>query len=162
MVFSILALLFSVGAIVLFTQPMFGIYNIGNEKINAEFSTKTLFDMIKFEKGQNIYLTVGSILLILTLVFAGLTILLTLLNMIARATTNKSYVGTKFVSFFFFIFAIAAGITYALYMAKVEMSLEVWQAYVDKGIVFSIGWGMICVMVCSLLSFVFSPRKKKE
>ena len=162
-IFSIITIILGVGGIVLFTQPAFGIYNFNCEG-NLDgytFLDASLFDMIKFDNGQHAYLTVAAVALILALVFAGVMLIITVINLITKATKNKSYVSARWFALFFFIFTALAGIMLAVYCNEVIMGGSWAELPLINGITFSIGWGMIATMCISLLTVIFAPGKNK-
>lgn len=165
-IFAILNIILGVVAVVMFTQPVFGIYNIkdgGLEGLDTGLFNQSVFDMIKFEEGRSVYLTVGAIALILALVFAGAMLIMTLINLITKATKNRSYVSSRWFALFFFIFMALATIMFAVYMATDVPLLgeDGWNALVEQGIVLSIGWGIIVSLICSFFSVIFAPGKNK-
>lgn len=161
MIWGILTLIFGIGGIIMFTQPAYGIYNFNGESPDAQFLKQNLFDLIKFEKGMTGYEIAGSVFLILALVFVGIMLLLTLFNLIAKAVNNKSYVGSKLAAGGFFVCMLVATIMFAVHAAVDLMGADIWQALVEEGVVFSIGWGMIVALGCSILALIFAPRKNK-
>ena len=162
-IFSIITIILGVGAIVLFTQPAFGIYNFNGEGSldGYTFLDESLFDMIRFDGDQHAYLTVAAVALILALVFAGVMLIITLINLITKATKNKSYVSARWFALFFFIFTALAGIMLAVYCNEVIMGGSWSELPIINGITFSIGWGMIATMAISLLTVIFAPGKNK-
>ncbi len=164
MVWGILTLLLGVLSFIMYSQPVFAIY--GNATL-AELgdlfglSKKNCYNNISFNDNQNTYLTVGNVFLILSMVSCGIMILLTLLNLIARATNNKSYVGTKIASISFFVFTSIASIMMIVYTAKDNQISSVIENIKDGSPVMSIGYGLIIVLIASFFAMIFSPRKKK-
>ncbi len=162
MVWGIITLLLGVASIIMFSQPAYGIYNFTGDKPDAQFLGDNIFDLIKFEKGMTSYEIAGSVFLILALIACGIMLLLTLFNLIAKAVNNKSYVGSKLAALAFFIFMSIAGVMFAVHAAVDLMNSDIWKAFAEEGIVFSIGWGMIVSIICSLLALIFAPRKSKD
>ena len=163
-IFSIITIILGVGGIVLFTQPAFGIYNFNSEGTleGYTFPDGSLFDLINFESGQHAYLTVVAVALILALVFAGIMLIITLINLITKATKNKSYVSARWFALFFFIFMALAGIMLAVYCNEVIMGGDISGGILElAGATYSIGWGMIATMAISLLTVIFAPGKNK-
>ncbi len=162
MIWGIITLILGVGGIIMFTQPAYGTYNFSGDRPEASFLDANLFDLIRFEEGMSGYEIAGSVFLILALVFAGVMLLLTLFNLIAKAVNNKSYVGSKLAALGFFVSMLVATIMFGVHAAVNIMGGDLWQAFVDQGIVFSVGWGMIVAFVCSFLCLIFAPRKNKK
>lgn len=162
-IFSIITIILGVGGIVMFTQPAFGIYNFnGDGSLDGyNFPDGSLFDLIKFDGDQHAYLTVVAVALILALVFAGVMLIITLINLITKATKNKSYVSARWFAVFFFIFTALAGIMLAVYCNEVIMGGSGLEIPVIGNITVSIGWGMIAAMAISLLTIIFAPGKNK-
>ena len=161
-VFSIITLILGVGAVVIFTQPAYGIYNFSGDGLESyKFLDSSLFDLIKFDSDQHAYLTVVAVALILALVFAGVMLIITLINLITKATKNRSYVSARWFALFFFIFMALAGIMLAVYCNEVVMGDKIVDFIAPEGTLISIGWGMIVAMCASLLTIIFAPGKNK-
>ena len=103
-------------------------------------------------------LTVGAVLLIIALVFAGIMMLLTLINMIGRTSNNKAKVGAKVAALLFFLVMLTATIIYGVY-ALDNLNSETITEY--SGLFTSIGYGLIVSLGASFIALIFAPRKKK-
>ena len=95
------------------------------------------------------------------MVLCGILMFLVLLNLIARATNNKSYVGCKIASILFFVCMLIATIMMVVYAAKDNSISNVIDSIKEGAPVVSIGYGLIVSLGCSLLTVIFSPMKKK-
>ena len=85
----------------------------------------------------------------------------TLINLITKATKNRSYVSARWFALFFFIFMALAGIMLAVYCNEVVMGDKIVDFITPEGTLISIGWGMIVAMCASLLTIIFAPGKNK-
>lgn len=158
-IFSIIALLMGALTFIMFSQPIFWTYGgEGADLANKIWKKGSLYDAISFEEGQNTLLTVGAVLLIIALVFAGIMMLLTLINMIGRASNNKAKVGAKVAALLFFLVMLTATIIYGVY-ALDNLNSETITEY--SGLFTSIGYGLIVSLGASFIALIFAPRKKK-
>ncbi len=158
-IFSIIALLMGALTFIMFSQPLFWTYGgEGAGGMNEIWKRGSLYDAISFPEGQDTLLTVGAVLLIIALVFAGLMMLLTIINMIGRASNNKAKVGAKVAALLFFLVMLALAIVYGVY-ALDNLNSETITEY--SGLFTSIGYGLIVSLGASFIALIFAPRKKK-
>ena len=155
-IFSIVALLMGALTFIMFSQPLFWAYGEGADGANEIWKRGSLYDAISFQEGQNALLTVGAVLLIIALVMAGVMMLLTIINMIGRASSKKAKVGAKVAALLFFLVMLAASIIYVVYSVE---NLNSFSEFTD--IVVTIGYGLIISLGASFIALIFAPRKKK-
>lgn len=164
MICGIITLIFGILSIIMFTQPVIGVYGENSEGDLSSIDSKaSLFDFITFDKGQPIYHTVASVFLILSLVFAGIMLLLTLVNLIARAANNKAFIGAKVSALMFFLCMLVAVVMVGVYCIN-DLPLigkEGWKLFKEMGIYITVGWGMLVAFGASFICLIFAPRKKK-
>lgn len=164
MIGGIITIIFGVLSIVMFSQPLIGMYGADSEgNLDSYNFEASLFDFITFKEGQSTYHTVAAVFLILSLIFAGIMILLSLVNLIARAVNNKSYIGAKVSAFLFFICMLVAVIMVGLYCIS-DFCIggqKTWDYIREMGVYITVGWGMLVAFGSSLVCLIFSPRKKK-
>lgn len=120
--------------------------------------------MLTFQEGQNTYWLVGNIFLIVAMVFCGLMILFSIINMIMSSAGKNKVLGTRVFAILFFLTALVALIMYVLYANQLmNTNIEDFiQTIKDGGAVFTVGYGMICFVVSALLSIIFASGKKKS
>ncbi len=166
MIGGIIALVFGVLAIVMCSQPVIGIYGEALDgSFNVESSKASVFDFINFEGGT--YQTAASVFIILSLVFAGIMLLLTLVNLIARASNNKSFIGAKVAALMFFLCMLVTVIMVGMYCINDMFAIfgeggkEIWDGLRETGTYVTVGWGLLVAFGSSLLCLIFAPRKKK-
>lgn len=154
MICGVLTLLLGAAMFVMFTQPLFWAYSgEGKELANEIYKRLSCYDGIVFEKGQDTMYTIACVFMIIAMVLGGIMMLLTLLNLIGRATGSTRLVGTKLVSLFFFLTILASLVLFAIYMRDVS----------EGGLMkINVGYGLIGATVAAFLSFIFSPRSKKS
>lgn len=164
MITSIITILFCLVPFIMFTQPALMIYG-GENNVIIELLKKlgldgqvSGYELIKFEEGQSVYLTVASVFMILTLVFAGLTMFSSIINFFLKDKSKSNGVSGKVVGMFYFLSAIVAGVMLALYADGLGISSE------ELKIIYTVGWGMLATLVSSLFALIFAPmgRKKKR
>ena len=173
MIGGIITILFGVLSIIMFSQPIISVYGTDSEGSLDAYNFKTsLFDFITFEEGQSTYHTVAAVFLILSLIFAGIMLLLSLVNLIARASNNKSFIGAKVAGLMFFLCMLVAVIMVGMYCINDMFTLfggifgegsgqQIWQGFADAGMYVTVGWGMLVAFGSSLICLIFAPRKKK-
>ena len=169
---GIIVVLLGVCAFVMLTQPALAFYGgEGNEIsqaikdfLNKNFSGSTnCYDLLVFKDEQSTYWLVGNIFLIIAMVFCGLLLLFTIVNLIMQAMGKKNFIGTRIFAIFFFIFTLISTIMYVLFANEMmNTNLEDFiQTIKDGGVVFTVGYGIICFLISSLLSTFFASKKKK-
>ena len=164
MIGGIITLIFGVLSIVMFTQPVIGIYGQSSEGDLSSIDSKaSSFDFITFDKGQPIYHTVASVFLILALVFAGIMLLLTFVNLIARASNNRSFIGAKVSALMFFLCMLVAVVMVGVYCINDFLlgGKDAWNALKELGAYVTVGWGMLVAFGASFICLIFAKRKKK-
>lgn len=166
MIGGIITLVFGVLSIVMFSQPVIGYYGKAIDgSFNVESPKVSVFDFINFEGGT--YQTIASVFIILSLVFAGIMLVLTLVNLIARASSNKSFIGAKVAALLFFLCILVSVIMVGMYCINDMFAIvgqggkEIWDAIRESGTYVTVGWGLLVAFGSSLLCLVFAPRKKK-
>ncbi len=166
MIGGIITLVFGVLAVIMFTQPVTGYY--GKDPDGSPVVTspnESVFDFINFEGGT--YQTVASVFIILSLVFAGIMLLLALVNLIARASSNKAFIGAKVAALLFFLCMLVTVIMVGMYCINDGLAIipgggkEAWDALREFGTYYTVGWGLLVAFGSSLLCLIFAPRKKK-
>ena len=160
MIGGILTLIFGILSVVMFTQPVIGIYGQNSEGGLESYDLDgSLFDFINFEGST--YQTVASVFMIIALVFAGLTLLITIFNLFSRAASKKAKIGAKVTALAFFLAMLVAVVMVALFCINdLFMSKEGWDFFRELGAYVTVGWGMLVSFGCSLLCLIFAPRKK--
>ncbi len=168
MIGGIITLIFGVLSIVMFSQPIIGAYGTDSEgNLDSYDFKRSLFDFITFDENQGTYHTVAAVFLILALVFAGIMLLLTLVNLIARAANNKSFIGAKVAGLMFFLCMLVAVIMIGMHCINDMFAIlgeggkEIWDGFREMGIYVTVGWGALVAFGSSLICLVFAPRKKK-
>lgn len=165
MICGIITLIFGVLSIIMFTQPVIGIYGQSSEGDLSSIDSKaSLFDFITFDKGQPIYHTVASVFLILALVFAGIMLLLTFVNLIARASNNRSFIGAKVSALMFFLCMLVAVVMVGVYCINdlLPGGKDAWDILKEFGAYVTVGWGMLVAFGASFICLIFAPRKKNK
>ncbi len=162
MIGGIITLLFGVLSIIMFTQPIISAYGTASDGSLQSYDFKSsVFDFINFD--GEIYQTVASVFIILSLVFGGIMLILTLINLIARAANNKAFIGAKVSALMFFLCMLVAVVMVGVYCIN-ELFIggkDVWNAYRELGVYVTVGWGLLVSFGASLLCLIFAPRKKK-
>lgn len=152
----------------MFSQPIISVYGTDSEGSLDAYNLKaSLFDFITFDEGQSTYHTVASVFLILSLVFAGIMLILTLVNLIARASSNKAFIGAKVAGLMFFLCMLVAVIMVGMYCINDMFAVlgqggkDIWQGLAESGLYVTVGWGMLVAFGSSFICLLFAPRKKK-
>lgn len=160
MFFGVFAILLGVATFVLLDQPAFWAYaGEGKNLLNAIYKEgPSGYQLIKFQEGQNTFMMVGNIFLIIALVFCGLMMLFSLLNLIGRAAGSNRLVGAKFFSIMFFLTMAVACVMYVMFM-KDSTNASTVAEILERG---TIGYGLVAAFGASLLALIFSPRRKKN
>lgn len=159
MICGIITLLFGVLSIIMFSQPIITMYGSGAEGgVETVDIGGSCFDFINFGEHQSVYQTTASVFLILSLVFGGIMLLLTLVNLIARAANNKAFIGAKVAALFFFLCMLVTVIMVGVHCIK---DIPGWEILKDAGIYITAGWGLLVAFGSSLICMLFAPRKKK-
>ena len=166
MIGGIITILFGVLSIIMFSQPVIGMYGTDlNGNLSSYDFKKSLFDFITFEEGQSTYHTVAAVFLILSLIFAGIMLLLSLVNLIARASNNKAFIGAKVAGLMFFLCMLISVIMVGMYCINDMFVLlggkEFWNLMRENGVYVTVGWGMLVAFGSSFICLIFAPRKKK-
>ena len=162
MIGGIITLIFGVLAIVMCTQPVITTYGTDSSgNFEASSVDASVFDFINFEGGT--YQTVASVFIILALVFAGIMLLLTLINLIARASSNKSFIGAKVAALMFFLCTLVAVVMVGVYCINdlLPGGKEFWDYLRENGAYVTVGWGLLVTFGSSLICLIFAPRKRK-
>lgn len=172
MICAIITILFGACAFVMLTQPALAFYG-GNNDIqtaikdffNKQFAgNSTGYGLLSFEDGQNTFWLLGNIFLIIAMVFCGLMILFSIINVIMTSAGKDKVIGTRVFAILFFVFALVSLIMYILF-ANDLMSTDIEgliQTIRDGGVVLSVGYGLICFAAVSLLSIFFASGRKKK
>ncbi len=173
MIGGIITLIFGVLSIIMFSQPVITMYGTDSDGALQSYDfDRSLFDFITFEDGQSVYHTTAAVFLILSLVFVGIMLILTLVNLIARASSNKAFIGAKVAGLMFFLCMLVAVIMVGVYCINDMFTLfggifggdsgqQIWQGFADAGMYVTVGWGMLVAFGSSFLCMIFAPRKKK-
>ena len=173
MVGAIITVLFGICAFVMLTQPALAFY--GGEGDIVSNAIRNLverffggsmngYDMLVFKEGQNTYWLVGNVFLIIAMVFCGLMVLFSVLNMIMLALGKDKVIGTRVFAIMFFLMALVALIMYVLFANEfMGTNMEDFiQTIKDGGVIFTVGYGLICFVVASFLSIFFASGNKKK
>lgn len=157
MVIGIITILLGVLPFIMFTQPFLWAYTgEGAKGLNAIYKLTSCYDAISFKEGETM-LNIGVGCMIASLVFAGIMILLTLLNMIGRASGNaKILVGAKIAAFLFFLTTLASVILIGIYVSQ-EVFIQDKTDFLQS----TVGYGLIVSLVGAFLSVFFAPSKRK-
>ncbi len=162
MIASVITILLCIAAVVMLTQPALMLYGGENniiisllEKLGIKNGVSG-YELIKFEEGQNIYLTVAAVFIILTIAFAALTLFSSLINAFLKDKSKRNGVSCKIVAMLFFLCAVVAGVMLALYAIESGVSSQ------ELNITFTIGWGMASTIGCSLLALIFAPSRTRS
>ena len=172
MICAIITILFGACAFVMLTQPALAFYG-GNNDIqtaikdffNKQFAgNSTGYGLLSFEDGQNTFWLLGNIFLIIAMVFCGLMILFSIINLIMTAAGKDKVIGTRVFAMLFFVFALIALIMYVLYANQLMSTTieDFIQTIKDGGVVFTVGYGLICFATAALLSIFFASGRKKK
>ena len=173
MICAIITILFGACAFVMLTQPALAFYGGGEGELANEikdFLNKFLGDntsgygLLTFEEGQNTFHLVGNIFIIIAMVFFGLMILFSIINLIMTAAGKDKVIGTRVFAMLFFVFALIALIMYVLYANQLMSTTieDFIQTIKDGGVVFTVGYGLICFAAAALLSIFFASGRKKK
>lgn len=159
---SFITILFCIASFILLTQPALMLYG-GEDKAVLEILEKLGlnsqtrgYSLLKFEDGQNIYLTVASVFMIMTLAFAGLTLFASIVNFFLKDKSKSNGVGAKFVALFYFLSALITAVMFALYAQELGISSE------NVKLIYTVGWGMLAVVGSSLIALIFAPLSRKR
>ena len=159
---GIIAILFGVLSIVMFTQPVIGLYGQNSDGgLDSIDSRLSVFDFITFEDGQPLYHTIASAFLIASLVFAGITLLITLINLIARASNNsRAGISAKVPALLFFLCMLVAVVMIGVFcIFDLLGSKEAWDLFRENGVYVTVGWGMLVAFGSAFICLIFAPRK---
>ena len=127
MITGILTIIFCIATFVMIAMPVLGAIPLSENASTILDGLESFFErlglslnqdgygLIRFEEGQSTYLTVANIFIILTLVFAGLTLIFSLISVIQRANGGKKRIGAKPFAVLFFLCALVASIMLVLY-----------------------------------------------
>lgn len=170
---GIIVVLLGICSFVMLTQPALAFYGgNGNELaetikdfLNKNFTGSTnCYDMIVFEESQNTYWLIGNIFLIIAIVFCGLLLLFTILNLVLQSAGKNKILGTRIFAIFFFLFAVLSLVMYVLFANELmNTNLEDFvQTIKEGGMIFTVGYGLICFVISSLLTIFFASGKKKS
>ena len=173
MIGGIITILLGICSFVMLTQPAFSFYGGEGNELASWFkdlfndnltSNASGYDLLKFEENQDIFWLLGNIFLIIAMVFCGLMLLFTIINLISQSCGKDKVIGTRVFAILFFVFAFVSAIMYVLFANKIVNSNidSMIDAIKNGEVVFTIGYGMICFVIASLLSMFFASGKKKR
>lgn len=173
MVCAIITILLGICSFVMLTQPALAFYGGEGDAVSSAIrdllesvfgGSTNGYNMLVFEEGQNTYWYVGNIFLIVAMVFCGIMILLSILNLIMQSAGKEKILGTRVFAIMFFLTALVALIMYVLFANELMGSdMEGFiQSIKDGGVVLTVGYGLICFVVASFLSIFFASGKKKK
>ena len=172
MLSGVITILLGACAFVMLTQPALAFYGGNNDLqtaikdfFNEHFAGNTTgYGLLTFEDGQNTFWLLGNIFLIIAMVFCGLMVLFSIINLIMVSAGKDKVIGTRVFAILFFVFALVSVIMYVLF-ANEMMSTDIEgfiQTIRDGGVVLSVGYGLICFAAASLLSIFFASDKRKK
>ena len=157
MAFSVITILVALVPFIMYTQPLYWSYLGENCTSQNQYNKLTsCYQGIKFVKGDLLQ-NFTVVFMILTLVLAGLTIIITLANMISRARGKKRVVGAKLTAFLFFIVALTSCVLILIYQSK-----AVGARTFEDIMSLTVGYGMLVSAVCALFTVIFAPKKVKN
>lgn len=158
MIFGIFTIMLSVLPFVLYNQPLCWAYTgDGRDTLNEVFRKTTVYDAITFEAENGILRNLASGFMIATLVFAGLTLLLSLVNIIGRAACAPRVYGAKVAALLFFLSALTAVVLLGIDMAQVYGVKAFSQLFEN-----TVGYGLLITFLSSLFALIFSPKRIKK
>lgn len=155
MVASVFTIILGVIAFVMFSKPVFWSYSgEGMLENNEVFKLQSCYDILNFESYENIYLLLGKVLLLVGMVFAGLMILLALVDLIGRAAGNKTpRVEVRLLACGFFFFMLLSAVMFVVYWLQ--------KTGADNFMNSTLGYGFLTAMVAALISLFFAPSRRK-
>ncbi len=158
MVFGIFTVMLAVSPFALFTQPLYWAY-IGEDMkvLNEIYQRVSCYDGIKFGEDFSIYYNIGVGFMIASLVFAGLTALMSLINIVGKAAESKRVYGAKVAALFFFLTTLTAVVLIGIDAAQTFAVKEFMQVFES-----TVGYGLLGSLLASLFALIFSPRRIKE
>ena len=173
MIGGIITILLGICSFIMLTQPAFAVYGGESNEFSSwikDFfnnnitSSSSGYDLIKFEENQSSYWLAGNIFLILAMVFCGLMILFTIINIIMQSAGKEKLIGTRIFAILFFVFAFVAIIMYVLFANEISSNSiqDMIEAIKNGSVVFTVGYGIICFVAASMLSMFFASGKKRK
>ena len=157
MVFGIFTIMLAVLPFVLYNQPLGWAYTgDGRDTLNAVFKKTTVYDSIAFDPDAGILNNLAVGFMIAALVFAGLTLLLSLVNIVGRAACAPRVYGAKVAALFFFLSSLAAVVLLGIDMAQVYGVKAFGQIFEN-----TVGYGLLITFLSSLFALIFSPKRIK-
>ena len=153
MVAAVFTIVLGVIAFVMFSYPIFWSYT-GNG--NEIFKNINSYNILNFENFDNVYYLLGQIFLVISMLFAGLMILLSLVYLIGRAAGNRyPKVEVRLIACMFFLFIFLAAIMFFVYwMGKTGKT----DADISSA---TLGYGLLAALVAALISIFFAPSRRK-
>lgn len=172
MISGIITILLGACAFVVLTQPALAFYGGNNDLqttikdfFNDQFSGNTTgYGLLKFEEAQNTFWLIGNIFLIIAMIFCALMVLFAIVNLIMISVGKNKVLGTRIFAVLFFVFAFISVIMYVLF-ANEMMNTNI-EGFIDTikegGLVLSVGYGLVCFVILSLISIFFASGNKKK
>lgn len=156
MVTGILTIFFGILTFVFLSAPATWAYiGDGKDVLNAVNKLSNGYKSISFAGDQDVYLTVYSVFMILTIIFGILLLTMTLVNLMGKAADNPKFrVGCKIISILFFLCLVVAAVMLGVYTQSTLPENS-------KFGTLTIGYGIIGALVCSFLVVILSPRKRR-
>jgi len=155
MVASVIAIILGVFAFVMFSKPVFWSYTgEGMVENNEGFKQLNCYDILNFESFENIYHLLGKVLLLIAMVFAGLMIMLALVDLIGRAAGNKTpRVEVRLLACGFFFFMLLSSVMFVVFWLQKTGANNFMNS--------TLGYGFLAAMAAALLSIFFAPSRRK-
>ena len=158
MVSAVITIILGVAFFAMLAFPVFwGYAGEGKEGFNLIFKQIGGYDILTFAKGENIFLLLGQIFLILAMVFGGLMLLLALAYLFGKAAGNdRPKIRTRLIALLFASCAVVATVLLAVYAVQTKCGVE------NANVFACVGYGLIAAVLVSIISIFFAPNVKKS